>query len=213
MSAWDAPRRYRSDDRDLDGHDVDLMIRPPDGNGDWYVAVVPHGARGGLAVRVTTSGTPAGQHGVSVAVANLYRAMGGEDSESLAPFSFGDDTDLRAALAEAEHDLEHLRAAARAAVTRDLGRDPGEVKTGDLAEHLWAMARPGRGELANARARAGAALVEAREALARIPLRGAELRRQLQQGVVDQRLAAYAAARAAEVAGAARSGGEESARP
>lgn len=78
--AWDGPRRYRSDDRDMgEDHDLDLQVLPPDGNGDWYVSVLPHGHRFGRAVRVTTSGTPRGQHGVYTAVANLYRAMGGEE--------------------------------------------------------------------------------------------------------------------------------------
>ena len=79
-TGWGGPRRYRSDDRDMgEDHDLDLMILPPDGNGDWYVSVLPHGDRFGRAVRITTSGTPHGQHGVCVAVADLYRAMGGED--------------------------------------------------------------------------------------------------------------------------------------
>lgn len=73
------PRRYRSDDRDLEDHDLDLVVLPPDGNGDWYVSVLPHGDKIGPTVRVTTSGTPNGQHGVCVAVARLYRAMGGEE--------------------------------------------------------------------------------------------------------------------------------------
>jgi hypothetical protein len=72
-------RRYRSDDRDLDGHDLDLFIRSPEGNGDWYIGVCDHDARGSRhAVRVTTSGTPNGQHGACVAIAHLWRALGGE---------------------------------------------------------------------------------------------------------------------------------------
>ena len=72
------PRRYRSDDRDLDGHDLELVVLPPDGNGDWYVSIVDHGDKIGPTVRVTTSGAPRGQELVCVAVAKLYRAMGGE---------------------------------------------------------------------------------------------------------------------------------------
>jgi len=72
------PRRYRSDDRDLDGHDLELVVLPPDGNGDWYVSIVDHGDKIGPTVRVTTSGAPRGQELVCVAVAKLFRAMGGE---------------------------------------------------------------------------------------------------------------------------------------
>jgi hypothetical protein len=79
-------RRYRSDDRDLDDCDNDLVVMPPDGNGDWYVSVLPHGHKIGPTVRVTTSGSPRGQRGVSTAVARLYRAMGGEEEPSLLDF-------------------------------------------------------------------------------------------------------------------------------
>lgn len=90
----DPRRRYRSDDRDLDGHDLDLVILPPSGNGDWYVSVLPHGHKSGPAVRVTTSGSPPGQHGVCIAVARLYRALGGEEEPSLAPFGSQADEQL-----------------------------------------------------------------------------------------------------------------------
>lgn len=73
------PRRYRSDDRDLDGHDLELVVLPPDGNGDWYVSIVDHGDKIGPTVRITTSGAPRGQELVCVAVAKLFRAMGGEN--------------------------------------------------------------------------------------------------------------------------------------
>jgi hypothetical protein len=81
------PRRYRSDDRDLDGHDLELVVLPPDGNGDWYVSIVEHGDKIGPTVRITTSGAPRGQELVCVAVAKLFRAMGGESIEDEA----GDD--------------------------------------------------------------------------------------------------------------------------
>lgn len=71
------PRRYRSDDRDLEDHDLDLVVMPPDGNGDWYVSVLPHGHKIGPTVRVTTSGAPSAQRDVPLAVAGLYDAIGG----------------------------------------------------------------------------------------------------------------------------------------
>jgi hypothetical protein len=80
-------RRYRSDDRDLDGHDLEIVVLPPDGNGDWYVSIVEHGDKLGPTVRVTASGAPRGQELVCVAVAKLYRAMGGESIQDEA----GDD--------------------------------------------------------------------------------------------------------------------------
>jgi len=73
----DGEQRYRSDDRDLPGHDNDLLVFSG-GNGDWYVSVVKHGEKIGPCVRITTSGSPRGQEGVCVAVARLHRAMAGE---------------------------------------------------------------------------------------------------------------------------------------
>jgi hypothetical protein len=70
-------RAYRSDDRDLRGCDNELRVFSG-GNGDWYVSIVGRGDRIGPAVRITTSGTPRGFEHVPVAIARLYRALGGE---------------------------------------------------------------------------------------------------------------------------------------
>lgn len=70
-------RRYRSDDRDLDGHDHDLLVFQGE-NSDWYASIVPHGERLGPAVRVTTSGVPRGFEHMPMAMMTLYRALGGE---------------------------------------------------------------------------------------------------------------------------------------
>ena len=55
-----------------------------------------------------------------------------------------------------------------------------------------------RGDVINTRARAGAAVVDAREALARIPRKGAEVLREMAAERLRQAVDAYAAARAAE---------------
>lgn len=78
------PRRYRSDDRDLERGDNDLLVYPG-GNGDWYVTIVEHGKRLGPTVRITTSGSPDGQEGVAAAVAFLFRTMGGDQILPLTP--------------------------------------------------------------------------------------------------------------------------------
>jgi hypothetical protein len=70
-------RRYRSDDRDLHDHDKELVVSMG-GNGDWYVMIVDTGRKLGPSVRITTSGAPHGQDMAAPAVANLYRALGGE---------------------------------------------------------------------------------------------------------------------------------------
>lgn len=69
-------RVYRSDDRDLDRCDNDLVVFQGD-NGDWYISIVSHGEKLGKHVRVTTSGAPRGQVDVATAVLALYRALGG----------------------------------------------------------------------------------------------------------------------------------------
>ena len=76
MSAedWTEPLRYRSDDRDLEGHDLDLVISMG-GNGDWYVSIVKHGEPIGPCVRVTTSGALPGKEAVAGRVAELYKAL------------------------------------------------------------------------------------------------------------------------------------------
>jgi hypothetical protein len=95
MSDPNEPRRYLTGDADQAR--VELVIRGPEGNGDYYVSIVPEGhklarladvtqtgedlkvALGPYAtVRVVTSGEPSQHQGVAEAVAQLYRAMGGE---------------------------------------------------------------------------------------------------------------------------------------
>ena len=75
---WTKPRRYRSDDRDLEGHDNDLLIFQGE-NGDWYVSIVKHGEKLGKSVRLTTSGVQTAYRGVPVAIAQLYQALWPED--------------------------------------------------------------------------------------------------------------------------------------
>jgi hypothetical protein len=74
---FDKERRYRSDDRDLEGRDCELVLSMG-GNGDWYAKVVKTGEKLGPSVRITTSGAPRGQDMVAPAVHGLYRALGGE---------------------------------------------------------------------------------------------------------------------------------------
>ncbi len=85
--AWGDVRRYVTDDCDLasdrDGAHVDgpLELRVQQcGNGDWYVSIARRRGKLGSLVRVTTSGAPRGQRGVASAVANLYRALGGDET-------------------------------------------------------------------------------------------------------------------------------------
>ena len=57
-----------------------------------------------------------------------------------------------------------------------------------------------RGDVINTRARAGAAVVDAREALARIPRKGAEMIREMAANRLRRAESDYQAARAAEEA-------------
>ncbi len=60
------------------------------GNGDWYVMIVETEKKLGPSVRITTSGVHRDQRMVAPAMANLYRALGGEQ-----PFVLvGDDLSL-----------------------------------------------------------------------------------------------------------------------
>lgn len=91
MSAAE-PRRYLT--HDCDQGRVELVVQLG-ANGDWYVSVVPEGhrlswlddasmgRRQRATVRVTTSGERSGQIGAANAVADLYRAMGGEVAAEL----------------------------------------------------------------------------------------------------------------------------------
>jgi hypothetical protein len=70
------PRIYLTDDSDQNQHT--LQIQSGD-NGDWYIAVLEKPTHKiGPYVRLTTSGCRSGMHHVAGAVANLYRAIGGE---------------------------------------------------------------------------------------------------------------------------------------
>lgn len=71
----DDVRIYPSDDRDVEPND---LVVTRGGNGDWYVTVAPSGGRIGPTVRLTTHGTPRGKDFVPGAMANLFRALGGE---------------------------------------------------------------------------------------------------------------------------------------
>jgi hypothetical protein len=67
-------RRYRSDDRDQEDCDNDLLVYPG-GNGDWYLTIVPHGEHIGPTVRITTSGCPRDQPLACVGVCRLYDGL------------------------------------------------------------------------------------------------------------------------------------------
>jgi hypothetical protein len=71
MTTLTEQRRYRSDDRDLDGCDNDLLIFQGE-NGDWYVSIVKHGEKLGPCVRITTSGAPARQPLACVGARRLW---------------------------------------------------------------------------------------------------------------------------------------------
>jgi hypothetical protein len=75
-ATWGEPRLYFCDDADMD--EPLVLHVSQGGNGDWYISVLPEGAKIGPTVRLTTSGSPRGFDGVPIAMANLYRALGGE---------------------------------------------------------------------------------------------------------------------------------------
>lgn len=79
---WGEQRRYECDDRDRpDPHE--LVITPPTGNGDWYVAIVSKGSGTAVAqsVRLCTSGgASSAAPGLTSAISDAYRALGGEMS-------------------------------------------------------------------------------------------------------------------------------------
>lgn len=76
---WGEPREVVSDDADIDlvgGYRLSIFMG---GNGDWYVAILKPGERLGPCVRLRTSGGAASDYpGLCVAIANAYRALGGE---------------------------------------------------------------------------------------------------------------------------------------
>ena len=74
-------RRYLTDDRDLPEEKQRELIISQGGNGDWYVSVDLPGAGGIHGVRICTSGGAASRcPGLGQAIAQAYRAMGGEGS-------------------------------------------------------------------------------------------------------------------------------------
>lgn len=86
-SSWGEVRRYLTDDRD---HGLDALAHErrhelvvfQGENGDWYVGVWPEGDRLGPSVRISTSGgAAAARPGLPGAVAEAYRAMGGETDD------------------------------------------------------------------------------------------------------------------------------------
>lgn len=70
---WEGPRRYLANDCDQER--LELVVAPPNGNGDWYVSVLPEGHKIGPTIRITTSGVRPGYEGVSGAVMALYKAL------------------------------------------------------------------------------------------------------------------------------------------
>ena len=94
---FETQRRYRSDDSDQPENNNELVLSmggnvvlSMGGNGDWYVMIVETGKKLGPAVRIATSGAHQDHRMVAPAVANAYRALGGER-----PFVLvGDDHDL-----------------------------------------------------------------------------------------------------------------------
>lgn len=89
MIAGTQVRRYRSDDRDFDDGDNDLMVYSG-GNGDWYLTIVPHGHRIGPTVRVRTSGGPPEQPLAGVGVAQLWHALAFAPTRQLSMFTGND---------------------------------------------------------------------------------------------------------------------------
>lgn len=80
---WGDARSYVCDDaRGIDANTGDKVYQltiSQGGNGDWYVAVLPKGHRIGPSVRLRTSGGAAtGCPGLTIAIADAYRALGGE---------------------------------------------------------------------------------------------------------------------------------------
>lgn len=95
-----------------------------------------------------------------------------------------------------------LRDAARDACDREMGEGhqyPEGVKVSTLVAHLNTMFEPTSGDLINARARAGAEVADARDALARIP-KAASLIREMAQARFDAAKEAYQRAQDAELA-------------
>lgn len=68
------PVTFESDDADLDPHYA-LTIYQAE-NGDWYVAIMPAGAKIGPVVRVSTSGGAAHSHpGLANAIRHVHGAI------------------------------------------------------------------------------------------------------------------------------------------
>lgn len=79
---WGEPRRYSTDDIDLPKNQRYELIISPGPNGDWYVATDHEGRRGMFSsVRLCTSGgAETNCPGLTNAIADAYRAMGGAPS-------------------------------------------------------------------------------------------------------------------------------------
>jgi len=77
---WGEPREYVTDDRDHQREDRGKLVIFPGGNGDWYIATMPESDRySRFAVRLCTSGGASGAvPGLTEAIRDAYRAMGGE---------------------------------------------------------------------------------------------------------------------------------------
>jgi hypothetical protein len=161
---WGAPRTYVCDDsRGVDagtGDEVYQLSISQGGNDDWYVSVLPEGHRIGPTVRLRTSGGASTIcPGLTVAIADAYRAMGGE--------STGIDTEaetLRSIMAglcapDRQDEIDALLA--------DQAADREQIR--DLTAEIERLKNPpaDRGRLMNEAASAGAAYVDAGQRLAR----------------------------------------------
>lgn len=71
-----APAIYLTDDRDLPDDELRTLVIFQGGNGDWYVQIAPKHGRTTEGVRLCTSGgASSAAPGLTVAVAEAYRAI------------------------------------------------------------------------------------------------------------------------------------------
>ena len=124
-------RVYRSDDRDIEGCDNELVVFAGE-NGDWYVAVRTTGERIGKAVRITTSGTPRGFERMPRAVARLYAALRGTATYDLV-FQALNEFDPEGLLRMGAPTDEYASEAEEIADAIDAGRKP----SAELVQQVW----------------------------------------------------------------------------
>jgi hypothetical protein len=118
----------------MEDHDLELMVFHGD-NGDWYVSIVETHKKLGPCVRITTSGSPRGQHMVAPTIANLYRTLGGEEPTFTIPREDDEVAQLRARVTELEESLvDAHRMVQTAEVEADRARANEETWRRDAVE-------------------------------------------------------------------------------